>query len=307
MAYAIIDLGSNSVRLSVYECKGDEITKIFSNKEVAGLAGYVSKGIMNIAGIMKACAVLNNLRKVASRFAEPQDIHLFAAASLRNIDNRAEAVDIITRETSLTPYVLDGEEEAALGFAGAAKYSDCENGLAIDIGGASTELVLIKNYNAVKLTSLPVGCLNLSVNYIKRVIPVEAEEKRIKTVIREQLSAAGWDAMGKHPYMIGSGGTMRATLKLARDLFSLPAESQEFDASHVKEITELLKKKDENNYLKVYQIIPERLMTISAGLAILRQVIAKFGCETISVSKFGVREGYLVDRVLMTNGKYFIQ
>lgn len=307
MAYAVIDLGSNSVRLSVYEHKNNEISKVFSHKEVAGLAGYVSGGRLSEAGVLKACDVLNVIKKLAARFAGPSDTYLFAAASLRNIRNREDAVETIARETLLVPYVLEGEEEAALGFAGAAKYISFKSGLMIDIGGASTELALIENYEPVKLASMPIGCLNLSVNYVKRIIPTEQEDKQIRAAIKEHLSALGWEPDSRYPLMLGSGGTMRAALKLARSLCGAPPGSQEFSASHVKEIADLLRKEDDSIYLKIYQTIPERLMTIATGFAILQQVIRKFGCETVAVSKFGVREGYLVDRVLMTNGKHFVE
>ena len=58
--------------------------------------------------------------------------------------------------------------------------------------------------------------------------------------------------------------------------------------------------------MEVYKTIPERLMTISTGLMILRQAIEKFGCETISVSNFGVREGFLIERVLNADEGYVI-
>jgi exopolyphosphatase/guanosine-5'-triphosphate,3'-diphosphate pyrophosphatase len=307
MSYAVIDLGSNSIRLSVYECKDDEISKTFSHKEIAGLAGYTSKSILGATGIMKACSVLNECKEIASRFVDPSDIHLFAAASLRNIVNRDEAVSIIAQETSLIPYVLEGEEEAALGFAGATKHVNCERGVMIDVGGASTELVLIENYAAKKLVSFPMGCLNLYVHHVKEILPKEKEKKHIYDTIKGHLSMIDWGTNMKYPLLLGTGGTLRATLKLARNLFGLPPETQDFNASYVKEILDLLRDKSDNIYLKVYQSIPERLLTISTGLAILQQVIKKFGCETISVSKFGVREGYLISRVLEVNDKYSIR
>ena len=307
MAYAVIDLGSNSIRLSVYECKDDQIYKVFSRKEVAGLAGYISKGVLGEAGLMKAGAVIKDFKNIALRFTGLSDIHLVAAASLRNIHNRDEAVGMIARETSLSPYVLEGEEEAALSFVGASHYIGCESGLMMDIGGASTELVLVDNFKTTQLVSLPIGCLNLSVNFVKKVIPTEAESKKIRAAIKDQLSAVGWDTHNsKSPVLLGAGGTVRAALKLARGLCGAPPESQVFSAACVNDISERLRKAEDGIYMKLYQIIPERLMTISTGLAILQQVIGKFGCETISVSEFGVREGYLIERVLGGNGRYFI-
>ena len=118
MNYAVIDLGSNSVRLSAYKYDNDNLpVMIFSRKEIAGLAGYVSDGKLEDEGILKACDVLNDFKRTASNYTETPNLHVFAAASLRNIENTDEAVKIITEKTALVPDVPEGNEEAALCFS----------------------------------------------------------------------------------------------------------------------------------------------------------------------------------------------
>ena len=306
MNYAVIDLGSNSMRLSVYEHVENQINKIYNRKEIAGLAGYIKKDVLDMNGIQKACTVINDFKETAYKFVEAPNLHLFATASIRNIKNRDEAVKVIIGETALTPDVLDGNDEAALGFIGVSRFINCENGIMIDIGGASTELVLFKNNKAENLVSLPIGCLNLSVDYVSKIIPPKSELKKIKAVVKEQFSEIDWDKGVDCPLMVGTGGTLRALLKLSGVIFNLPPEQNNICASHVKEIGKLLKYNRDDIFRAVYKTIPERLMTISTGLSILQQAIKKFGCETISVSRLGVREGYLLDRVLMNNNKCII-
>ena len=306
MNYAVIDLGSNSMRLSVYEHVENQINKIYNRKEIAGLAGYIKKDVLDTNGIQKACTVVNDFKETAYRFVEAPNLHLFATASIRNIKNRDEAVKVIIEETALTPDVLDGNDEAALGFIGVSRFTNCENGIMIDIGGASTELVLFKNNKAENLISLPIGCLNLSVKHVSKIIPQKSESKKIKEVIKEQFSGIDWKKGADCPLMVGTGGTLRALLKLSGVVFGLPPEQNDLCVYHVKGIEKLLKYNKDDIYRTVYKTIPERLMTISTGLAILQQAIKNFGCETISVSRLGVREGYLLDRVLMNNDKYTI-
>ena len=301
MNHAVIDLGSNSIRLSIYNCIGNQVAKVFIRKEIVGLASYVSNETLDIEGIKKACDVLNSFKETAANYVEVANIHLFATASLRNILNRDEAVKIITEKTELFPDVLDGKDEAALGFSGASRYTDCENGVMIDIGGASTELVLFKDYKVVDLISLPIGCLNLSLDYVSEIIPKTNEMKQIKAVIKEQLAKVNWGKNVSCPLMLGVGGTLRATLKLSRALFNLSPEANSIDANYIKEINRLLKAHKKNIYHTIYKHTPERLMTTPTGLAILQQAIKTFGCDTIFVSKYGLREGYLMDRVLKVN------
>ena len=303
MNYAVIDLGSNTMRLSVYEHVDGRIQKTFSLKEVAGLAEYVSNNKMDIAGIRRACAVINEFKEMAYKFVDAANLHLFATASIRNVKNRDDVVQVIEEETSLKPDVLKGNEEAALGFVGVSRFANCENGIMIDIGGASTELVLFENYKPKELVSLPIGCLNLSVAHVSRIIPKAKEMKKINEEIKKQFAKLEWSKGVNCPLMVGTGGTLRAVLKLSSAIYDLPPEQDEIQARCVKEIIGLLSDRNSEIYHTVYKTTPERLMTISTGLAILQQAIKKFGCETISVSRFGIREGYLMDRVLTANDK----
>ena len=298
MTYAVIDLGSNSVRLAVYDCEEDKMNKVFTKKEIVGLAGYIEKGMLADEGVQAACVVLNDFRETAEKLVDPANIYLFATASLRNIDNRDEVVDTITRETTLVPDLLEGQEEAALGFAGASRFASCENGIMIDVGGASTELVLFKDFEAVDMISLPIGCLNLSLKYVKDIIPSEKEYRQIKATVSGQISKIEWSDGTKYPLMVGVGGTLRAALKLSHAFFETAPEESAIEAKQIKTLVKLLKTRDNDVYRTLFKFVPERLHTISAGLTILQQVIKEFGCKTIYVSQYGLREGYMIERVL---------
>ncbi|MDR2719551.1 MAG: phosphatase [Nitrososphaerota archaeon] len=298
MKHAIIDLGSNSVRLAIYGYENGKFDKIFNQKEIAGLAEYVSNDTLSTSGISKACVILNDFKEIALNFTSLSDIHLVATASLRNVTNRDETVKLIIEETGLVPDVLEGETEATLGFVGASQYVNCDNGVMIDIGGASTELVLFRNYRVVNLISLPIGCLNLFVKYVNGIIPTKSEMKQIKATISNQFSKINWETDTNYPLMIGVGGTLRATLKLSRNIFDLPQEQNSIETRHIKKITKLLTDNKNGIYHTAYKTIPERLMTILPGLSILRHAIKKFECKTITVSEYGIREGYLMDMVL---------
>ena len=301
MNYAVIDLGSNSIRLSIYNCDDQQIARIFTKKEIAGLIGYVADGQLDTAGIQRACEILADFKEDAVKFVDPANIHLFATASLRDIGNQEEVINAVLEKTALRTDVLTGDEEAELDFVGVSHFLNCEDGIMIDIGGASTELVLFKERKAVDMISLPIGCLNLSIDYVKEIIPDDDERKKIKAIIKEQFSKVNWAKGAQYPLMVGVGGTARAALKLSHALFAPSMEENSMDALHIKEINRLLKNRKSNIYRTLYKHTPERLLTISTGLAILQQTIKTFGCKTIVVSKYGLREGYLIKRVLDAN------
>ena len=118
MQCALIDMGSNSIRLTVYDMDASDFKILFKEKRMAGLAGYVEHGRLTPDGIDCACQCLREFQNTLS-VLQIEHLAVFATASLRNISNTAQAVTQIARATGITVSVLTGEEEAACGFCGA--------------------------------------------------------------------------------------------------------------------------------------------------------------------------------------------
>ena len=298
MNYAVIDLGSNTIRLSVFRYKDKKIITVIRQKEVAGLAGYIKDKELERDGIRKACEVLNNFKEIAVHFVDKNEIHVFATAALRNIDNRDQAIKIIKETTDLMPVVLSGKEEAELDFIGASHYTKCHSGLLIDIGGASTELVHFEDSRPVDLASMPIGCLSLYSRFVDKFSPTKKECQKLKKEIVKQLDKLKWDPEQDFPLMIGIGGTVRGAYKLSRQLFSLPADKNDIDTDLIEKILYELNNNEDSIYHVIYKVIPERSLTIFPGLMILNEVIKRFSCEKLFISGFGVREGYLIQNIL---------
>ena len=141
MKQAVIDIGSNSMRLTVYETtETGGFTILFKDKVMAGLAGYVEDGALSLDGIARAVLGLMSFRNTLEALNITQ-VSVFATASLRNITNTTQAVSTIQRATGFSIEVISGEEEARYGYAGAMEELDLSDGLFVDIGGASTEVV----------------------------------------------------------------------------------------------------------------------------------------------------------------------
>ena len=299
MNYAVIDLGSNTIRLSVYKAENGVFETIISQKEVVGLASYTKKRFLEEDGINKACDILKNYKEIALSFVDEKNIHLFATASLRGIHNQQEALEMIHLACGLYPMVLSGEEEARLDFVGASHVVECQDGILIDIGGASTEIVRFQDSQPTELISIPIGCLSLFSKFVGEIIPNENERKKIKKEIRSKFGEyINWNTKEKLPLMVGVGGTVRAAHKLSCDLFLLPRENKELKTEYIKEILDKLNYNENEIFHTVYKRIPERTLTIFPGLMILHEAIKLFNCKSFVVSDYGVREGYLIDHVL---------
>ena len=174
MICASIDVGSNTIRLSIYQCETDGIKLLLNKKTMAGLAGYVEDGALSPKGVHKACSVLNSYKDIVHNFGIEQ-LYVFATASLRNISNSQEAVAQIEEKTGLAIDVITGEEEATLDFIGATRLMDVDDGILVDIGGGSTEIVVYEDGKILKATSIPVGSLSLFSGYVGGLIPTNEE------------------------------------------------------------------------------------------------------------------------------------
>lgn len=118
MKQAVIDIGSNSVRLILYGIEGQRFKIIFHEKIMAGLAVYVEDGALLQEGIECACNALFEFRQTLETLNICKAA-VFATASLRNISNTDEALTEIETDTGFSVEVISGEEEARLGYTGA--------------------------------------------------------------------------------------------------------------------------------------------------------------------------------------------
>ena len=115
MKQAIIDIGSNSIRLTLYETEGQSFKILFREKIMAGLAGYVEDGKLSAEGIECACAGLLTFRKILQTL-QIENTRIFATASLRNVSNTERALSVIRAATGFSVEVISGEDEALFGY-----------------------------------------------------------------------------------------------------------------------------------------------------------------------------------------------
>ena len=303
MVHAIIDIGSNSIRLAIYKVDEAQLIVLLNKKYTAGLAAYVKNEEMTQVGIDKTCQVLDEFKVLLDAF-HITDVSAFATAALRNISNSAAAIEQITKKTGVVVTVLSGTEEATLDFIGATHATQAKNGLLLDIGGASTELVLYEDGLIVNAVSLPIGSLNAYGQYVHYLLPNKSERKAIKEAVLTELSKITDLDSSKQAFVCGVGGSIRAAGKINNYLFNLPSDTDEIKAPNVKKMIKLLENDEEDDLISsetlniLLKTVPDRIETILPGMIILHTLIKYFKSETIVVSKSGVREGYLYQNII---------
>lgn len=296
MKYALIDMGSNSIRLTVYDVNHEGFRVLFKEKVMAGLAGYVEKGKLSSAGIDCACQSLKRLTEILEAL-EIEKLSVFATASLRNISNTKEAVDQIKERTGLCVDVISGEEEAKCGFYGALYDVEPKSGVFVDIGGGSTELVRFVKNQVQTVESVPFGSLKLYRECVERILPTKECNIRLEETILESFQREFFDEVSHCKHLICVGGTARAALKLCKKLFDLTDEVRSIARRQLDTLVKLLRTGERTAADIILRYEPERIHTLIPGVMILFHIADQLEVEDITVSHYGVREGYLKEKI----------
>lgn len=296
MNCAVVDLGSNTIRLSVYSVdEHKRFFPLFSEKITAGLAGYIDDGgELSKEGIIQAIAAIEEFSQVLEHI-HLDSYDIFATASLRNIKNTLEAVESITMATGKEIDVITGEEEAELSFYGAIAEKKFGSGIMFDSGGASTEVVHFKDGEIVSAESVELGCLTLFSRYVSGFIPTREELLRMQEHVREAFSHIRCN--NSSPLLLGVGGSVRALQKIIR-----PQENYSISVEKLTETIDRLTQDREWARRKLLRRCPERVHTLIPGAVIIRELAQRFNSSELYVSGYGVREGYLCRRVLAARG-----
>ena len=297
MLYGIVDIGSNTVRLNVYRCEDEDIRVVFSKKDNLGLVFYIKSGKLTNIGIEKLITVLKKIKKDFD-YLNIESYRFFSTASLRNIENSADVIQIIKDKVNIDIDLLSGEEEEELSFCGSISTIKKDNGILIDLGGGSVEIVLFKDKKIDEEYSIPIGSLKMYNDYVSGMIPNENECNLIKERIYSELAKIGVNNEEKIPFMCGVGGSIRAIGLILVDLNLLKKKAALIDVKLLKQLKNELNLNNKDTYNKILYVKPSRIHTLVPALLMLESITSYFGCEEIQISKFSVREGYLYKKIL---------
>ncbi len=300
-SYAVIDFGSNSVNLAVYHVYDGRLERLKNRKSMLGILGYTHKGSITHAGIAKAVEVIAELKKKADNMGAV--VYCFATASLRGVNNAREVTDAILEETGLVVDIISWQREAYYDYLSLVKLLKIQDAVAVDIGGGSTEIVHIQNAQMTHSASLPVGSLRLYQDYVRGIRADETEILRIDSAVNGYLDDLIWLPKTECDVMYAIGGTARAVVKLHRAVFPSSASKNDYVYS-AEDLDALLSYLLDTNghFDMITKLMAERIHVIAPGLTELRAIAKRTGVKSIALSKYGVREGYIIENVFLKGG-----
>ncbi|MDO5738250.1 MAG: hypothetical protein Q4P65_03250 [Eubacteriales bacterium] len=292
MNIAIIDIGSNTIRLNVYQTEGESFRLLITKKHTAGLASYIEDAELSLAGEKKLQQILMRLKRILS-VVDIDACYGFATASLRKVSNGQEIITRLAKITALNLQVLSEDEEARLGNLAIKKNFELKKGVSVDIGGGSTEIVYFNKQNS-RTYPLAEGSLSLYLRGVSGIFPTAKEAKKLSKFIRSELPK-----LAPASEILAIGGTARAAGKIVAALRSDSGEEDRRSYNR-RELKALIQRLIDNEQQAVQALLkhaPERVHTLVPGLLILVEILEATESKQVRVSTEGVREGYLIDKI----------
>lgn len=303
----IIDIGSNSVRLLLVgiNTENGSIKIIDELKDSVRLGEGLDKdSLISEEKIQTTIKTLQTFKSLCDTF-KTDEIIAVATEAVRKATNQTYFLEKIQTEVNLNVTVLSGKEEAYYDYFGAINSINKESALIMDIGGASTELILVKDRKVVHSISFPFGAINLTQKFkIKNALTNE-QESSLKNFLKENFKSVSWLENLECSTLIGIGGSIRNLSKIDRKYKNYPintihgytAESNSF-----KLIFDLVKSKTLQQRKKIKGLSDERSDIIVGAACAVDCIIDLCKIKQVIVSGKGLREGLLYN-YLCKDGK----
>lgn len=300
---AFLDLGTNSVRISVVRINANgSFTVLSQQKEVVRLGdGEFLDQHLAPEAMERAILVCGKFAELARSF-QADEILAVATSATREAENRSDFLQRLQAEAGVDMRVISGNEEARLIYLGVSSGINLQenNALFIDIGGGSTEIIVGNQQEYTFLDSLKLGAIRLANIYLPdKEIAVTPERYRlIQTFVGNSAVRAVQQILKLKPaFIIGSSGTAENLASVAAQYFhKRPWQIEDtFTHGQIKEVIALLCSLPLEERKNVAGLNPDRADIIIAGAAVLDTLMEQLAINELRVSARGLRDGMLVD------------
>lgn len=285
---AVIDIGSNSIRLLIYEGAVRSPSPLFNEKVLSGLGRKMaSTGRLGDKAMERALWALKRFRAIAEQMSV-DSAYAVATEAVRRAENGRDFILRAQNVLGCPIRVIDGREEAQLAADGVAAGFVAPDGIAGDLGGGSLELIDLSGVKVHAETSVPLGSLNL-------IDVCGKDYARASTYIDEKLQNIRWLERGAGRPFYAIGGTWRAVARLHMLESDYPLTIVHHYAMTPKQIDALGDAViNRPQTLKSFaKLSGARQEMLPHGIGVLRRLARLIKPSEIIFSAFGVREGLL--------------
>ena len=284
MKNALIDIGSNTIRLVIY----DNLKEIENVADYAGLIADVKDGMISAGGIAKIICALTKMKKTSADFG-CENIYAFATASLRDIQDKESLVEAIKQATGLQIDIISGEAEAEYDYGGLKAVNNIRDGAAFDLGGGSCQLMVFKNNSVEQSVSLPIGSLKLYTDLITNILPSADEVNKISSKVAKELGAIEKLSQCGFEEIFAMGGAVFALCALDKNYLGGNGTTLTKDS-----LTGIMTLSHDD----ILKLVPKRDKTVVPAAITMLEILKFSGAKRIVATPAGVRDGILHKNLL---------
>ncbi|MHA7872175.1 MAG: Ppx/GppA phosphatase family protein [Hyphococcus sp.] len=285
---AVVDIGSNSVRLVIYDGPRRAPFSICNEKALCGLGRAITPdGLLEPEATGFALTTLKRFARLIREHGHPPT-HVIATAAVREAKDGAEFVEAV-RSLGFDVQVISGAEEASLAAMGVVSFEPGATGIAGDMGGGSLELVCLDQGAIAETISLPLGPFSV-------MREAASDTGAAQSFISRELDRATFLTEKKHRAIYAVGGAWRAVARIHMRLRGYPLSvlhHYELTSAQVLEICDLVSHQSRQSLESIPGIPRRRLDTLPYAAMVLASVLERTSAKKLIVSAGGVREGLL--------------
>jgi exopolyphosphatase/guanosine-5'-triphosphate,3'-diphosphate pyrophosphatase len=286
----VIDIGSNSIRLVVFEGHPRARYPVFNEKVLCGLGRSLdATARLDPEGVALALQNLPRFMVLAEELGATT-IHAIATAAVRDAEDGPDFARTVERQCGLTITVLSGDDEARLSAYGVMAGNPAAEGLMGDLGGGSLELVSLAGGGTIEHATLPLGPFRLNA--------MAARGKKPDRVIRSHLAGLDWLERAGGGDFHAVGGAWRALARIHMTQTGYPLgiiDRYAVSRGVMENIVSLIAGLSRESLERLPGLPRRRLDALPAAALVMRDLIEIAQPQRIVFSAFGLREGVLFD------------
>ena len=290
---AVIDVGSNSVRLEVASWMGGSLSALHRDRVVTRLGA--ADGTLHPSAIMASVLAIASMLEEASRY-DVQRVRIVATAAVREASNASDLIDAVREVTGEEVAVLSerAEAESVLQSVLDGPGSNASSIVAIDIGGGSSEVIVARDGDIVHLASMPLGAVNLAARYEQS----DVIDPSMHAFMRSEIESEMVDWIPSSDIVLDEGFVTGGTFTtIARVLLGVEAsiEGAVLTIEQVAELSGNLASVDAAGRSEIKGISLQRAGIIVAGVTLAEMTMRALGLSRVHVHEGGVGRGILLD------------
>lgn len=291
---AVVDLGSNSVRLVVYEGRNRNPVAIFNEKAVLRLGrGLQSTGRLHEEGVAQALTVMHRYHAVA-RAMGAAPFEVLATAAVRDASNGPDFVTALRARMPGVPIrILSGEQEAEFSAAGVLCGIPAADGVLADIGGGSLELVRLDAGHQGPAQTLSLGVIRLAER-------AGGDPGKARGIAEAELDKVPWlaEGSGRDLYLVGGAWRALARIHMAQTSYPLPlVHHYTIRREEARDLTEVIATSGKRALERMPGIPRRRIDDLPFAAVTLRRLLRATGVRRVVFSANGMREGWFMRRL----------